>query len=137
MEIEIKTLNKKLTGIGDVEISILQLGDNWHLREIEDFVLKSDENFYAISRTLRRELCLPINMQRAIQTFVDHIQSGGEKQTSTFLRSHFRNWLNRQTDKSFKQIISENGKQSNQTESGPSLRENVQSEFNRRYGNRQ
>lgn len=133
MEPEFKTIKAKLTGIGEIEVSILQMGAGWYLIELEKFVTQSDESFFAISRA-NFDLMLPIHMQRAIQAFIIHLQSGGEKQTCPLIRTHFRNWVKRQNG-TLKNII--NGQQqSNSTENQSNVRESVQTEFDRRYGGR-
>lgn len=127
---EKKTLKTTIQGIGEVEIDILQLGNSFFLKEIEKFISNSSEKFYAITY-FKPELKLPIHFQRALQAFVIHIQQGGEEQTAPLMRSHFRNWINKQNG-SLKFII--NGNQPNSNESKQNLRENIQTEFSRRYG---
>lgn len=130
---EKKTLKTTIQGIGEVEIDILQLGNSFFLKEIEKFISNSSEKFYAITY-FKPELKLPIHFQRALQAFVIHIQQGGEEQTAPLMRSHFRNWINKQNG-SLKFII--NGNQPNSNETNASLRDNVQAEFSRRFGNGQ
>lgn len=127
---EKKTLKTTIQGIGEVEIDILQLGDSRFLKEIEKFISNSSEKFYAITY-FKPELKLPIHFQRALQAFVIHIQQGGEEQTAPLMRSHFRNWINKQNG-SLKYIISEHGKP-NTEQTSVSLRNDIQAEFSRRY----
>lgn len=128
--IEKKTLITKVTGIGEIKIEMSLLGNNIWLKEIEKFITKSDEKFYAISN-IRTELKTPIHLQRALQTFINHLQAGGEEQKLSLIQSHFRNWINKQNG-SLKYIISDNG-QPNTSESKQEFRKNVSEIFNNRY----
>lgn len=128
-----KTLKTKIAGVGEIEISILQVGKDWWLKEIESFVKNSNEKFYAIS-CVKTELKTPIHFQRALQHFINHIQMGGEEQKCNLIQSHFRNWVNKQNS-SLKYIISNDG-QSNTNESKQSLRDSVKEEFDRRHAAR-
>lgn len=131
INIEKKTVKTSVSGIGDMELSVLQIGNSKWLTHIEVFITQNQRLFTVIAMN-KPELQNPLFLQRAIQAFINHIQSGGEEQTSNLISNHFRNWINKQNG-SLKSIIY--GEQQQNTDgTETSLRDNVKAEFNRRYG---
>ncbi len=105
--LEKKTTGTFIYGIGNIEIDIIQRGKESWLKEIEEFVTQSADCFTIIVMQ-KPELKQAIHLQRALQAFVLHIQSGGEEQKSSMIRKHFRNWINQQNGSLIK-IISDDG----------------------------
>ena len=131
ISVEKKTVKTSVTGIGDMELSVLQIGNRKWLTHIEIFITQNQRLFTVIAMN-KPELQNPLFLQRAIQAFIKHIQSGGEEQTSNLISNHFRNWINKQNG-SLKQIIY-GEQQQNADGTEASLRDSVKAEFNRRYG---
>ena len=131
INVEKKTVKTSVSGIGDMELSVLQIGNRKWLTHIEIFITQNQRLFTVIAMN-KPELQNPLFLQRAIQAFIKHIQSGGEEQTSTLIANHFRNWINKQNG-SLKQIIY-GEQQQNADGTETSLRDSVKAEFNRRYG---
>ncbi len=130
INVEKKTVKTSVSGIGDMELSVLQIGNRKWLTHIEIFITQNQRLFTVIAMN-KPELQNPLFLQRAIQAFIKHIQMGGEEQTSNLIANHFRNWINKQNG-SLKSIIY--GEQQNADGTESSLRDSVKAEFNRRYG---
>lgn len=128
INLEKKTARNSIQGVGDIEISIMQVGNPKWLSEIEMFVTGNPASFIMIAMQ-KPELKNPLFLQRAIQAFVTHIQSGGEEQQSNQIRNHFRNWLYKQNG-SLNSIIY--GQPTSSSESTADFRSSVNEEFNRR-----
>lgn len=128
VNLEKKTVRNSIQGIGDIEVSVIQLGNPKWLKEIELFVSTNPASFIIIAMQ-KPELKNPLFLQRVIQAFVTHIQSGGEEQHSNQIRNHFRNWLYKQNG-SLNSIIY--GQPTTSTESTTEFRSSVNEEFNRR-----
>lgn len=132
INLEKKTIKTSIQGIGSIEISLIKTGNERWLKQIELFVTESADSFTVIAMK-NPELANPLFLQRAIQAFVTHIQSGGEEQQSNQIRNHFRNWINKQNG-SLKSIIY--GEQSTASESHEYFRDSVKEAFAQRYSNR-
>lgn len=132
-EIQSKTIETKISHLGDIKISIFQIGKKKHLEAIEDFITKSQERFHLIMMQ-KPELKNPLYFQRALQAFVNHIQESGIEQNSNLILAHFKNWVYSQNG-NLTNIITRDGRQSTAAESKQDFRNSVQSELNRRYGN--
>jgi hypothetical protein len=130
INVEKKTVKTSVTGIGDMELSVLQIGNRKWLTHIEIFITQNQRLFTVIAMN-KPELQNPLFLQRAIQAFIKHIQSGGEEQTSSLIANHFRNWINKQNG-TLKTIIY--GEQTSTDGTETTLRDSVKAEFNRRYG---
>lgn len=91
-EIVTKTIKTNINGVGDIEINVLQIGNPWHLNEIEDFITRTGERFRIIMMS-KKEISSALYLQIAIQEFINHIQSIGKEQASNEIRSHFKNWI--------------------------------------------
>lgn len=130
IDIEKKTVKTSVTGIGDMELSVLQIGNKKWLTHIEIFITQN-QRLFTVTAMNKPELQNPLFLQRAIQAFIKHIQSGGEEQTSNLIANHFRNWINKQNG-SLKNII--NGEQTGNAEEDRNAgRESLKEAFNRRY----
>lgn len=92
---ENKNIKTKISGIGEIEISILQTGEDWWCKEIESFVTNSEIRFSVIAMT-RPELRNNFNFQSILQRFITFIQRGGQPQTANLICNHFNNWINTQ-----------------------------------------
>jgi hypothetical protein len=128
--IEKKTAGTFIYGIGNIEVDIVQIGKPVWLKEIETFVTSSQDSFTIIA-IQKPELKNPLFLQRAIQAFVNHIQAGGEEQKANMIRTHFRNWINKQNG-SLKDIT--NGTKTGNTEADrQSGRDSLKEAFAKRY----
>ncbi len=133
LNLEKKVIKTSVQGIGNMEFSITQIGQKRWLTDIETFITQNQRGFTMIAMQ-KPELQNPLFMQRAIQAFVNHIQTGGEEQTANLIKNHFRNWINKQNG-SLKTIIYAEQQNADGTES--TLRDNVKAELVRRFGGRQ
>lgn len=106
-----KKLITKIGGLGEIEIELLETGEDKWLKEIEDFVLRSEQRFIAIIM-FKPELNNVLYFQRALQAFLNHLQMGGEYKPSNDIRKHFKNWIVSQNG-SLQKIISADGHESN------------------------
>lgn len=87
-----KIVKTTIDGLGDIEISVLQIGKEWHLQQLEEFITKTGERFRIIMMQ-KPEINSALYLQYAIQEFVKHIQSIGKEQAANEIRSHFKNWV--------------------------------------------
>ena len=92
---EKKIIKTTIDGIGEIEVSILQTGEDWWCNEIESFATTSQMRFSAIACT-KPQLQSRVNFQELLQKFINFIQTGGQPQTSHLICNHFNNWLNKQ-----------------------------------------
>lgn len=92
ISMEKKKIFTSITGVGKINVEMLLCGKDWWLNEIEEFITKSDEKFYAISR-IHQELNSAEKFETILQNFINHIQTGGEEQKANLIRNHFRNWV--------------------------------------------
>jgi len=131
INVEKKTVRAFVHGIGNMELLVMQIGNERWLTDIERFITQNDRCFTIIAMK-RHELQNPLYMQRAIQAFVNHIQEGGEEQTTSLITNHFRNWINRQNGNLKTIIYGEQQTNADGTET--TIRDSVKAEFARRFG---
>lgn len=93
--IEKKTAGTFIYGVGSIEVEISQVGEKKWLNEMELFITQGSNSFQLIAMN-KPELKNPLFLQRTIQAFINHLQMGGEEQSSGRIRQHFRNWLYKQ-----------------------------------------
>jgi hypothetical protein len=92
---ENKNVKFTVDGIGEIEISIIQTGETWWCKEIENFATHSQQRFSVMAMT-KPELKYKETFQSLLQKFITFIQRGGEPQSSNLICNHFNNWLNKQ-----------------------------------------
>lgn len=87
-------ISTKIKSIGDVEVYVFNGCEAWQFREIEEMIKKGQREFEQIAMT-KPLLNSKENFTTILQAFLDMIQSTGEYQTSSALKRHFGNWINK------------------------------------------
>lgn len=84
----------EIKGLGDMTVSFYSECELWQLKEIKDFLTKSQTNFE--SMVMSNPIMNNVeNFNIALQEFINFIQSANDYQEATELRKYFRNWINK------------------------------------------
>lgn len=107
---EQKKIITNISGVGQVEVNVLQSTNNeWWCNQIQDFV-KNNQSRFEIIVIQNKKLQTADVFQSVLQRFISFIQAGGTPQTSNLIANHFTNWINTQNGNySYKSSTSTNG----------------------------
>lgn len=88
----LKVIKTKISGLGDLEISVFTGCEPWQLKELSSMVTKGHKEFEQIAMT-KPLLNSADNFKLVLQAFINMIQSTGEYQEANALKRHFGNWI--------------------------------------------